>query len=122
VAADVLALVREAGLRAAARQRDSDAPTLGAADLEAALEVVRATSMEGSTLDLSPLTLDDVGDMAEVKAALTEAVLWPLDYPDTFARLGVAPPRGLLLYGPPGCGKTFLVKAIAGSARPTCCR
>ena len=117
VAADVLALVREAGLRAAARQRDSDAPTLGQADLDAALEVVRATSMEGSTLDLSPLTLDDVGDMAEVKASLTEAVLWPLDYPDTFARLGVAPPRGLLLYGPPGCGKTFLVKAIAGSGK-----
>jgi transitional endoplasmic reticulum ATPase len=117
VAADVLALVREAGLRAAARQRDSDAPTLGQADLDAALEVVRATSMEGSTLDLSPLTLDDVGDMAEVKSSLTEAVLWPLDYPDTFARLGVAPPRGLLMYGPPGCGKTFLVKAIAGSGK-----
>ena len=117
VAADLLALVREAGLRAAGRQRDRDAPTLGQDDVEAALEVVRATSMEGSTLDLSPLTLDDVGDMAEVKSSLTEAVLWPLDYPDTFARLGVAPPRGLLLYGPPGCGKTFLVKAIAGSGK-----
>jgi len=63
------------------------------------------------------VTLDDVGDMAEVKQVLTESVLWPLTYPDTFARLGVQPPRGVLLYGPPGCGKTYLVKAIAGTGR-----
>jgi transitional endoplasmic reticulum ATPase len=117
VAADLIALVREAGLRAAARQRDAPAPTVSKADLDAALEVVRPTSMGGASLDLAQISLDDVGDMAEVKSAVTEAVLWPLQYPDTFARLGVAPPRGLLLYGPPGCGKTFLVKAIAGSGQ-----
>jgi transitional endoplasmic reticulum ATPase len=61
--------------------------------------------------------LDDVGDMVEVKQALTEAVLWPLQYPDSFARLGVAPPRGVLVYGPPGCGKTFLLRALAGTGR-----
>ncbi|MGZ6792627.1 MAG: AAA family ATPase, partial [Mycobacteriales bacterium] len=120
VAADLLALVREAGLRAAARQRDgaaATAPTVAAAALTAALEVVRPTSLEGAHLDLAAVSLDDVGDMVEVKQAVTEAVLWPLQYPDTFTRLGVAPPRGLLLYGPPGCGKTFLVKAIAGSGQ-----
>ncbi|MCA1713316.1 MAG: AAA family ATPase [Actinobacteria bacterium] len=117
VAADLLALVKEAGLRAAARQRDAASPTVARTDFDAALQVVRPTALGGETLDISPLTLDEVGDMVEVKAAVTEAVLWPLQYPDTFARLGVAAPRGLLLYGPPGCGKTFLVKAIAGSGQ-----
>jgi transitional endoplasmic reticulum ATPase len=118
VTADLQALVREAGVRAALRQKDAPgAPAVTAADFEAALEVVRPTSMAESTLELAEVTLDDVGDMAEVKQVLTEAVLWPLTYPDTFTRLGVQPPRGVLLYGPPGCGKTYLVKAIAGTGR-----
>jgi len=118
VTADLGALVREAGVRAALRQKSqTTAPTVGLADFDAALEVVRPTSMSGSSLELAKITLDDVGDMVEVKEVLTEAVLWPLTYPDTFARLGVEPPRGVLLYGPPGCGKTFLVKAIAGTGR-----
>jgi transitional endoplasmic reticulum ATPase len=87
------------------------------ADFEAALDVVRPTSMADSTLEVAAVTLDDVGDMVEVKQVLTESVLWPLTYPDTFARLGVSPPRGVLLYGPPGCGKTYLVKAIAGTGK-----
>ncbi|GFJ80269.1 ATPase [Phytohabitans houttuyneae] len=122
VAADLAALAREAGVRAALRIRSSDAQdtpthTVSMADFEAALEVVRPTSMAQSTLELAAVTLDDVGDMVEVKQMLTESVLWPLTYPDTFARLGVQPPRGVLLYGPPGCGKTFLVKAIAGTGK-----
>ncbi|GIF09483.1 AAA family ATPase [Actinoplanes siamensis] len=117
VAADLGALAREAGVRAALRQKVSESPTVTMADFEAALEVVRPTSMADSTLEVAAVTLDEVGDMAEVKQVLTESVLWPLTYPDTFARLGVSPPRGVLLYGPPGCGKTYLVKAIAGTGK-----
>ena len=122
VAADLLALVREAALRAAARHRGlptvgAELPTLSQADLLAALGTVRPTAMNESTLDVPDLTLDDVGDMAMVKQALTETILWPLSYPDIFARLGVQPPRGVLLYGPPGCGKTYLVRALAGSGQ-----
>ncbi|MBX6357095.1 MAG: AAA family ATPase [Micromonosporaceae bacterium] len=116
VAADLAALAREAGVRAALRLK-SEAVAVSMVDFEAALEVVRPTSMAESTLELAKVTLDDVGDMAEVKQVLTESVLWPLTYPDTFARLGVQPPRGVLLYGPPGCGKTYLVKAIAGTGK-----
>jgi transitional endoplasmic reticulum ATPase len=117
VAADLGALAREAGVRAALRQKEAAAPTVTMSDFEAALDVVRPTSMADSTLDVAAVTLDDVGDMADVKEVLTESVLWPLTYPDTFARLGVSPPRGVLLYGPPGCGKTYLVKAIAGTGK-----
>jgi transitional endoplasmic reticulum ATPase len=117
VAADLAALRREAALRAALRHSEG-VLRVSQQDLLGALETVRPISMSTSdTLQTGGLTLDDVGDMTEVKQSLTEAVLWPLQYPDSFARLGVQPPRGVLMYGPPGCGKTFLVRALAGSGR-----
>jgi transitional endoplasmic reticulum ATPase len=117
VAADLVALRREAAVRSALRDHDGD-PVIGVDDLLGALDVVRPISMSSSdTLNTGGLTLDDVGDLAETKQALAEAVLWPLRYPDSFARLGVDPPRGVLLFGPPGCGKTFLVRALAGSGQ-----
>jgi transitional endoplasmic reticulum ATPase len=116
VAADLVALRRDAALRAALRQREATEPRISHQDLLDALETVRPISMSTSdNLATGGLALDDVGDMAEVKQSLTEAVLWPLRYPDSFARLGIAPPRGVLLYGPPGGGKTFLVRALAGT-------
>ena len=119
VVADLAALVREAALRAAARASEEEKPpTLTQADLTGALSVIRPLSRSASEeVAVGSITLDDVGDMAETKQALTEAVLWPLQHPETFERLGVEPPRGVLLYGPPGCGKTFVVRALASSGR-----
>jgi transitional endoplasmic reticulum ATPase len=89
-------------------------------DLLGAISVIRPLSRSGTEeLSLGSITLDDVGDMEEVRQALTETVLWPLQHRDSFERLGVQPPRGVLLYGPPGCGKTFVVRALAASGRLT---
>ena len=119
VVADLAALIREAALRAASRaSADGQPPALNQDDLVGALTVIRPLSRSASAeVSVGSITLADVGDMAEAKQALTEAVLWPLQHPDTFARLGVEPPRGVLLYGPPGCGKTFVVRALASTGQ-----
>ncbi|MEH6381290.1 MAG: AAA family ATPase, partial [Dietzia cercidiphylli] len=138
VAGDLRALTREAALRAAGRAAgngngngngihgdrgaDDEAVTarLEQDDLMGAIAVIRPLSRSGTEeLSLGSITLDDVGDMEEVRQALTETVLWPLQHRDSFERLGVQPPRGVLLYGPPGCGKTFVVRALAASGRLT---
>jgi transitional endoplasmic reticulum ATPase len=119
VVADLAALVREAALRAASRaSADGRPPEVKQEDLVGALTVIRPLSRSASEeVSVGNITLSDVGDMAEARQALTEAVLWPLQHPDTFARLGVDPPRGVLLYGPPGCGKTFIVRALASTGQ-----
>ena len=129
VAADLVAVRREAAVAAALRHGARPAASAGTdtveeparvtqQDLLDAVGAVRPISMSSSaSLQTGGITLDQVGDMVEVKQALTEAVLWPLRYPDSFARLGVDPPRGVLVYGPPGCGKTFLLRALAGTGQ-----
>ena len=119
VAADLDALVRTAGLHAADRERaaPSASPTVTAADFAAALETVHPSAMGGELLEPGDVSLDDVGGLADVKQTLTETVIWPIAHPEAFARMGIAPTRGVLLYGPPGCGKTYLVKALAHDGR-----
>jgi transitional endoplasmic reticulum ATPase len=118
VVADLAAVRREAAVQAALRHTGAGDPTVGQQDLLDAVGSVRPISMSSSaTLRTGGITLDQVGDMVETKQALTEAVLWPLQYPDSFARLGVSAPRGVLVYGPPGCGKTFLLRALAGTGQ-----
>jgi transitional endoplasmic reticulum ATPase len=120
VAADLLGLCREAALRAAQRSVAAGAgapPFVGRADFEAALDVVKPSVLHGHEVEVAEISMDEVGDMDATKRALGEAVIWPLRYPDTFERLGVQPSSGVLLYGPPGCGKTFLVTALVHEAR-----
>ncbi|MDW8010866.1 MAG: CDC48 family AAA ATPase, partial [Sulfolobales archaeon] len=81
-----------------------------------ALKVVHPTLMREVLIEVPEVHWDDIGGLDGVKQALREAVEWPLKYPDVFEKMGIRPPRGILLYGPPGCGKTLLAKAVATEA------
>jgi transitional endoplasmic reticulum ATPase len=83
---------------------------------ELLLDSIRETPPSLGTAQLGELPsygFDRVANLTDVKQRLTEAVIWPITDPDRFERLNIEPPRGLLLFGPPGTGKTFVLRALA---------
>ncbi|KII87583.1 hypothetical protein PLICRDRAFT_690240 [Plicaturopsis crispa FD-325 SS-3] len=123
VGADLSAVVREAGTLAIKRWLASSTesppavqaeyPTLTAEDIHASLPTVRPSAMRSVFLETAPVRYTDIGGQDAVASKLREAVEWPLRHPEAFVRLGVRPPKGVLLYGPPGCSKTVLARACA---------
>ena len=83
------------------------------ADFLDALREISPSALREVYTETPDVSWDDIGGLDEAKAALIEAVEWPLRYGALFARLGATPPRGILLDGPPGTGKTLLAKAVA---------
>ncbi|GAX73043.1 hypothetical protein CEUSTIGMA_g496.t1 [Chlamydomonas eustigma] len=92
---------------------------LSAADFAVAMRKVGPSIARGAAVEVSPVRWDEVGGLEEVKRRLQQAVEWPLQHPEAFKRLGLQPPRGVLLYGPPGCSKTSLARAAATASRAT---
>ncbi|KAG2038831.1 P-loop containing nucleoside triphosphate hydrolase protein [Suillus americanus] len=126
VGADLSAVVREAGTLAIKRwithippgshadpAATSMALRLTPSDLSDALPTVRPSAMRSLFIETPPVRFEDIGGQAHIIQKLREAVEWPLLHPEAFQRLGVRPPKGLLLYGPPGCSKTVLARACA---------
>ncbi len=78
-----------------------------------AYKEITPTAMREVYIEIPTVHWDQIGGLEEVKEELKEAVEWPIKNPELFERMGIRPPKGILLYGPPGCGKTLLARAVA---------
>jgi SpoVK/Ycf46/Vps4 family AAA+-type ATPase len=85
--------------------------------LTQALSRVKPASLRHISLEIPEVHWDDIGGYDPVKLKLRESVTLPLEKPECFTRLGIRPPRGVLLYGPPGCSKTLMAKAVATESK-----
>jgi len=82
-------------------------------DFLSAYREITPTAMREVYVEVPQVHWDQVGGLKQVKQELMESVEWPLKKPEVFKKMGIKPPRGILLYGPPGCGKTLLARAVA---------
>ncbi len=123
--ADLAALCREAAIHALRRflpkiDLEKGIPTEVLKELKVtrqdffeALKDIQPSALREVYVEVPEVRWDDIGGLENVKQELREAVEWPLKHPEYFKDMGIDPPKGILLYGPPGCGKTLLAKAVA---------
>ena len=129
VGADLASLAREAAMKCLRRylpEIDLEKPIpaeilermkVTAQDFNDALKEIEPSAMREVFIEIPTVTWADVGGLDEVKKELHEAVELPLEDPGSFTRLGIKPPRGVLLFGAPGTGKTLLARAIATESK-----
>ena len=96
-----------------ARKSHPSVESLTFEHFENALIVVRPSSMREVILEVPQVKWSDIGGQHDLKTRLEEMVVWPLKYAHALDRLHVQVPKGILMYGPPGCSKTMVAKAIA---------
>ncbi|XP_036952054.1 zgc:136908 isoform X1 [Acanthopagrus latus] len=130
VGADLAALCSEAALQAIRKKmilidledESIDADLLNSLavtmdDFQWALSQSNPSALRETCAEVPQVSWDDIGGLDEVKRELQELVQYPVEYPDKFLKFGMTPSRGVLFYGPPGCGKTLLAKAIANECQ-----
>ncbi|XP_008141534.1 protein sprouty homolog 1 isoform X1 [Eptesicus fuscus] len=126
VGADLKALCNESGLNALRRVLKKQ-PNLPDSKVAALVKItlndflqgmndVRPSAMREVAVDVPSVSWSDIGGLENIKLKLKQAVEWPLKHPESFTRMGVQPPKGVLLYGPPGCSKTMIAKALANES------
>ncbi|XP_029410002.1 ATPase family protein 2 homolog isoform X4 [Nannospalax galili] len=126
VGADLKALCNEAGLCALRRvlRKQPNLPDSKVAgmvkitlsDFLQGMSEIRPSAMREVAVDVPNVSWSDIGGLENIKLKLKQAVEWPLKHPKSFIRMGIQPPKGVLLYGPPGCSKTMIAKALANES------
>ncbi len=124
--ADISALCREGAMKALRRflpeinLEEERIPTailekmdVNVDDFMNAYREITPTAMREVYIEVPSVNWSDVGGLTQVKQELQESVEWPIKKPEAFTRVGIRPPKGILLFGPPGCGKTMLARAVA---------
>lgn len=130
VGADLAALCSEAALQQIREKMDLidleeetiDADVLNSlavtmANFRWALQKSSPSALRETVVEVPNTTWKDIGGLEGVKKELQEMIQYPVEYPDKFLKFGMSPSRGVLFYGPPGCGKTLLAKAIANECQ-----
>ena len=130
VGADISAVSREAAMSALRRylpQIDLESEIIDPElleqievtkeDFEEALKEVLPSAIREVFVEVPNVPWEQVGGLDELKQKLIESVEWPISNPTIFNRMGITPPKGILLYGPPGCGKTLLARAVATESK-----
>ena len=128
VGADLSSLAKEAAMHALRKflpeiNIDEEIPdemmdklTVTTVDFEDALKNIEPSALREVFFEVPQVKWDDIGGQDDVKNGLIEAVEWPLKYPEAFEAIKTKPPKGILLFGPPGTGKTMLAKAVANES------
>uniref|UniRef100_A0A8D8NVT5 Spermatogenesis-associated protein 5 n=1 Tax=Culex pipiens TaxID=7175 RepID=A0A8D8NVT5_CULPI len=109
VGADLVSLVGRASHEAKS--------TITYASMASALQHVKASAMREIMIESPNVHWADIGGQEDLKLKLRQIIEWPIHRPEIFTRLGISPPRGLLMFGPPGCSKTMIAKAIATESK-----
>ncbi len=130
VGADISALVRESAMKALRRylpEIDLDEEQIPPeviekmevrmSDFKEAVKEIEPSALREIYIEVPEVTWEEVGGLEDIKERLKESIEWPLTMPERFEHFGIKPPRGIMLFGAPGTGKTLIAKAIANEAK-----